>query len=162
MRWRNFDYSSARSYFVTFCTHERKNILSHIVGAIHESPAVELSGCGRVIDTAIKAIPDRFEVTVDHYVIMPNHIHLLLTIKSEESNPIASNIPRKNRSILSKIIGYTKMNASKEINKRFGFTDIWQRGFYDHVVRDSEEFQKIIKYIHENPLLWQMGITEDW
>ena len=160
LRWRGFDYNRHGTYFVTFCTHERKNTLSHIVGAIHESPAPELTEYGNLVEKFIKETEKRFGVSVDRYVIMPNHVHLVLVVEASEECP--SIPPIQARSLLSKIIGYIKANTAKEIHKRDEGVVIWQRGFYDRVVRNREEYNEIIKYIRENPLCWQMGIAEDW
>ena len=57
-------------------------------------------------------------------------------------------------SVISKMVGYIKMNVSKEIHNRFGDMVIWQRGFYDHIIRDKNDYEIITKYIHENPIRW--------
>ena len=101
LRLAEYDYSTPGAYFITFCTHGRRQTLLRIVGAIHESPL-------------------------------------------------------RSRSIISKAVGYIKMNASKRIHERFGPTDVWQRGYYDHVIRNREDYEAIAKYIEENPLRWEI------
>jgi len=64
--------------------------------------------------------------------------------------------PLRARSIISKIIGYIKMNASKSIHNKFGYTNIRQRGFYDHILRNDEDYAMHLKYISENLLKWQL------
>ena len=59
------------------------------------------------------------------------------------------------RSVISKMIGYIKMNASKEIHNRYGNEIVWQRGFHDHIIRNRNDYEKISKYIYENPIIWQ-------
>ena len=76
LRLKNYDYSTPGAYFITICTHNRKNTLSHIVGAIHESPETELTAYGNIVDKIIKNIPVNLKSTIDRYVIMPNHFHL--------------------------------------------------------------------------------------
>ena len=61
----------------------------------------------------------------------------------------------RGRSVISKTIGYIKMKASKEIHSRYGNTVVWQRGFYDHIIRDEHDYAKIANYICENPIYWQ-------
>ena len=63
--------------------------------------------------------------------------------------------PLRGRSIISKTVGYIKMNASKEIHDKFGDMPVWQRSFHDHVIRDRRDYEKIAKYINKNPLKWQ-------
>ena len=87
MRLPDYDYSTPGAYFVTICTHDRRCILSRVtVGAIHESPAVSLhlTEIGQIVKEFIEMLPTRYpDLAVDHYVIMPNHIHLLLRIDAE-------------------------------------------------------------------------------
>ena len=84
LRLKNFDYSTPGAYFITVCTHNRKCTLTRVVGAIHESPEIELTDYGKIIDETIRNIPERYKATVDRYVIMPNHIHLIIIITDDE------------------------------------------------------------------------------
>ncbi len=153
LRLQNFDYSTAGAYFITICTQDRKCTLSHIVGAIHESPETELTAYGKIVEKTIQTIPERYRVTIDTYVIMPNHVHLILIIADEEVRAIRES-PLRERSVISKIIGYLKMNASKEIHRQYGNVTVWQRGFHDHVIRDREDYEEHMRYIAENPARW--------
>ena len=155
-RLPEYDYSSAGAYFVTICTKNRQCFLSKIVGAIHESPLVELMPYGRIVDAIIVRLPDRYGIKIDNYVIMPNHIHLLISIEAEFSNGAIRESPLQKHSTISKVIGYLKMNASKEIHKHGYVDQIWQRGFYDHVVRNDDDYDAIWQYIDENPIKWEL------
>ncbi len=155
LRLKNFDYSRPGAYFITVCTQNRRKVLSDIVGAIHESPETKLTEYGKIVEEVIKNIPDRFTAKIDRYVIMPNHFHLIIIITDSEELQAIRESPLRVRSLVSNIIGYIKMNASKEIHRRFGETSIWQRGFHDHVIRDRDDYEKIAKYIYENPKRWQ-------
>ena len=86
-RLRNYDYSLPGAYFITICTHERENLFWETVGASIARPQkVNLSACGQAVDSAIKEIPKHYAaVSLDHYVVMPNHVHLLLQINTLES-----------------------------------------------------------------------------
>ena len=137
------------------CTHDRKNTLSHIVGAIHESPETKLSQYGKIVDGVINNIPERFMVSIENYVIMPNHIHLIIRITDDETLRAIRESPLRGRSIVSKVVGYIKMNSSKEIHSRYGDTKVWQRGFYDHVIRNQHDYEEISNYIYLNPTRWQ-------
>ena len=154
MRLKNFDYSSTGAYFITICTHNRKCMLSQIVGAIHESPETVLTEYGKIVDEIIKNVSERCEVTIDRYIIMPNHVHLLVIITDSEELRAIRESPLRGRSVISKAIGYIKMNASKEIHTRFGKINLWQRGFYDHIIRGKEDYEEHLKYIAENPMRW--------
>ena len=148
----HFDYNTPGAYFLTFCTHNRKRFLSYIVGAIHESPEVHLTDCGKIVESVIKNIPEHFHVKIDQYVIMPNHVHLIAVVTEAEALQAIHESPRQSRSIMSKVIGYIKMNASKAIRQNEGMVIVWQRGYYDHVIRNQEDYVALAEYIQTNPL----------
>lgn len=138
--------------------HESPETPAHIVGAIHESPKspeTKLTEYGKIVDNIINHIPEHCKATIDKYVIMPNHIHLIVIINDDEELRAIRESSAQGRSVISKIIGYIKMNASKEIHNRYGNTTVWQRGFHDHIIRDLHEYEKIAEYIYENPIRWQ-------
>ena len=161
LRWQNFDYSSPGAYFITVCTHNRKCTLSHITPSIHSAtsqenlPEIKLTQYGKIVDAVISTLSAQSNVIVDKYVIMPNHIHLIIIITDNEELRAIRESPLRRRSIISKTIGYIKMNASKQIQLAHGKTAVWQRGFHDHVIRDRRDFEEISKYIYENPLKWR-------
>lgn len=147
-RLTGFDYSSPNAYFITICTHQRKNLFWTAVGAtIGRPPDIPLSQYGQAVRSAIEAIPQRYPAyMLEHYVIMPNHIHLLLRIQADENGrpmvaPTVSTVIAQMKGVVTKQIG---MN-------------IWQKSFHDHIVRTEMDYLDIWKYIDENPLRW----TED-
>ena len=144
-RLRSFDYSSVASYMLTFNTADKKCILSEILQrSIFEPPEVRLSAYGRITEKYILNIPNAYpNVTLDNYVIMPNHVHILLTINDY--------IPpkREDKPMISRIIQSTKSLTVKEIGEK-----IWQLDFYD-VIADTEKRYLICdKYIDDNPAVW--------
>ena len=155
LRLRQFDYNTPRAYFITLCTHNKRNILGHVVGALHEAPEIQLTDYGFIVDAIIRATPARFNITIDRYVIMPNHVHLIVTVNPNFSPRAIRESPLQ-RSVISKTIGYIKMNASKKIHEHSGESAVWQRGFHDHIIRDERDYLKIAKYIEENPTRWQL------
>jgi len=133
-RLPNYDYSQYGSYHITICTHNRKNLFW-----INCSEWC-LSKEGEIVDTAIRQIPKYYpQVILDHYVVMPNHVHILLTISDEDG-----------RSTVSTIVGQMKRWATK----RAGIP-LWQKGFNDRVIRNDEEFYVKWRYIETNPLRWE-------
>ena len=156
LRMSHYDYSTPGAYFLTFCTHNRKPFLSRIVGAIHESPRPELTACGRIVERVIQNIPAHLHITVDEFVIMPNHVHLIAVVTEEDVRRAIRESPLRSRSLVSKALGYIKMNASKEIRKRCGDIEVWQRGYYDHVIRNREDYLALAEYIQTNPLRWEL------
>ena len=159
LRLNDYDYSQNGIYFITFCTHKRKKVLSNLVGAIHESPTIKLSLIGQKCEEVIKQVDKIFNVTIDNYVIMPNHVHLLIQIKDYDNvraiheSPLQQN---NRRSTISKIVGYVKMQISKSFHQINPDFCVWQRGFYDHVVRNEKDYEEIYEYISNNPLKWQL------
>ncbi len=156
LRLDYYDYSSPGAYFITFCTHNRKHTLSRIVGAIHESPNPQLTLCGRIVDAVLQQIPGHLHVTIDRYVIMPNHVHLIALITEEDALREIRKSPQQARSIISKLTGYIKMNVSKAIRQHYGDIAVWQRGYHDHVIRNQQDYEMLAKYIHENPIRWEL------
>ena len=84
LRLQDYDYSTPGAYFITVCTHQKQKTLSRIVGAIHESPETELTEYGKIVQYYIEQLSTRFSLSVDGYVIMPNHIHIILILSETE------------------------------------------------------------------------------
>lgn len=156
IRLKDYDYSEAGAYFITICTEKRHKILSEIMDIDFQIvgeglPLPQLTRYGKVVDKWINLIPQKYpSVVVDYYVIMPNHIHLLLSVlkyggREDPSPTIAS------------VIGWLKYNATKEINQlRKPINEkVFQRSYYDHIVRNQKDYEEISKYIYENPLQWE-------
>ena len=155
IRLADFDYSTPGAYFITVCTHNRKSTLSHVVGAIHESPAIKLTEYGKIVDKFINSPPEHLKAKIKRYIIMPNHIHMIIEIPEDEEMRAIRESPLQSRSVVSKLVGYIKMNSSKEIHNKFGNATVWQRSFYDHLIRNRHDYIEIAKYIEENPAKWR-------
>ncbi len=143
-RLKDFDYSSCGTYYITVCTKDKKRLFGNIVGAPIGRPSCELSDCGNVVYEAINNIEKKYMgIRVDKYIIMPDHIHLLLTILPDESGrPMgAPTIPN----VINQLKGY--------VSKKIGFP-VWQKLYYDHVIRDQEDYETKWKYIENNPVSW--------
>ena len=149
-RLKSFDYSTTGAYFITICTQNRKNILSTIVG--EGSPLPKLSHYGEIADLWIQKLPEKYhEISVDCYVIMPNHIHLLLSVMKDDGrgNPSPT---------VDTAMGWLKYQITKEINKLRGTPGekLLQRSFFDHIIRNQDDYYEIYKYIYENPMRWKL------
>ena len=157
-RYQSFDYNSAGTYFITICTQNRRRLLSHIVGTgVLDCPKTELTRYGEIADKYIKQLNDFYEhLSVERYVIMPNHIHLLLWVKENKSTsdkgqsgtPVPTNIVRANNAC-SKFVSTLKRFCNTEYGE-----NIWQARFYDHIIRNRDDYEEHVKYIYENPLHW--------
>ena len=147
-RLPDFYYGQNGSYFITICTKNRACLLGSIpVGMADRChPQVCLTKIGKIAEKYVKSISSTYnQVTVDHYVIMPNHIHLLLTLSSEVGRQ-ESACPT-----ISNIVRAFKIMVGKEVK-----IPLFQASFYDHVIRNKEDYQTIITYIENNPLQWDL------
>ena len=157
MRLKEYDYASAGAYFITAVTHNRMNIF----GSIHNS-VVHLNQIGKIVERAWLEIPSHYpNVSIDANVIMPNHFHGTLIIHDDvgarRASPLRNNDSKLKRHPLGIIVGSFKSAATKEIH-RSGFLkqkQIWQRNYYDHIIRDDEDYQEISEYIDFNPINWE-------
>ncbi|MBO5041860.1 MAG: transposase [Clostridia bacterium] len=157
-RLKRFDYSTTGAYFITICTQNRKNILSTIVG--EGSPLPKLSHYGEIANLWIQKLPEKYhEISVDCYVIMPNHIHLLLSVMKDDGRGDPS-------PTVDTAMGWLKYQITKEINKLRGTPGekLLQRSFFDHIIRNQDDYYEIYKYIYENPLRWKLDkfYAEEW
>ncbi len=154
-RLKGYDYNTPGAYFITICTHNRKCLFSNIVGAIHESPENELTIYGDIVKGIIERLPERFDIEIPKYIIMPNHIHLIVVVKCNDKRAILESPLQWHRSVISKAMGYLKMNASKKIHQTYYQQKIWQRDFHDHIIRGDSDYNKIWEYIDTNILKWE-------
>ena len=160
-----FDYTTPTVYFVTLCTKNRERCLSKIVGRGRD-PAVryerELTPYGNIAEQDLLALPSHFcGVTVLQYVIMPDHIHILLQLAAAGtaagSRPRPTDIPKKKwqsgttnvRPSVSVIIGQYKSGVSRKCKHA-----LWQASYYDRVVRSEQELSEIRRYMENNPHQW--------
>ena len=149
-RLKDFDYSKTGAYFVTICTRDRKQILSRIVGGdVLDAPlSLELLPCGKIADKYVNQLNIFYDhLSVDRYVIMPNHIHMILIVFNDGASRTSP--PTKQHSVVSQFVSTFKRFCNKEIGN-----NIFQRGYFDHVMRDQEDYEKHVKYIYENPIRW--------
>ena len=150
-RLDNYDYSSAGAYFITICTQNRRCVLSRIVGrglAPAETTAIEYTSLGEIAEKQLFLLADRYPyLTIDQYVIMPNHIHAILILNGETAGASP-------RPTLTDIVCTYKSLTTREC-KKSGFREkLFQTSFYEHIIRSREDYEEIVKYIYENPIRW--------
>ena len=157
-RLKNYDYSSVGAYFVTICVADRKPILSEIVktldtrlvgeGLAPPAYSVKLKPCGVIAEEQLKQIEIRFpSVSVDDFVIMPDHIHALIFLHKNTGG--ASPSPT-----LNDVMCAFKSLTSRICKKQYGIERIFQRSFSEHIVRDQEDYVRRKNYMRKNPVLW--------
>lgn len=144
-------------YFVTICTHEKECILGEI-----RSGQVVLTDAGRAARKSWLSLPERFPGAVlDQFVVMPNHLHGVIAIVRQsprgDKQGAASSAPTTVPPTLGGMIRAFKSVSAIEINRILGRggRPVWQRNFYEHIVRDGRDLEKIYKYMADNPLQWE-------
>lgn len=131
LRLPEYDYAKPGAYFVTICTHPRRPLFGTVVGAdVPIGPHVALSHCGGVVDGCIGEMP-----SVATHIVMPDHVHLLVRLEAGATLPM--------------VIRWLK----RETARRCG-TPLWQRGYYDHIIRSETDFLETWTYIQANPTRW--------
>lgn len=146
IRLKDYNYAQSGYYFITICTKDKKNLCWNLgasfAGAHKELP---LSSIGKIIDLEINKINTIYEtaVEINNYVVMPNHIHMIIIIYNRDGND--SQVPK-----IQRIIQQFKGSITKQV----GFP-LCQKSFYDHIIRSQIEYEKINEYIETNPLKWE-------
>ncbi len=142
LRLKNYPYNQNGAYHVTICTKEKAHILCSVVGQADPClPQIRLTPLGTVVKDYIDTIHDVYPyVFVDRYVIMPNHIHLLLRIDNfgaqRSARPTISHVVRALKVMVRKKTGISPFQAS----------------FYDHIIRGMQDYQETWQYIENNPI----------
>jgi len=150
IRLKDYDYSQNGAYFVTVCTKDRKPLLSRIVvgDGLRAVPQTELTLIGIEIKNSIKYINDNIDgICISKYVIMPNHVHMILEINQAGGGgaPPLQNVVRRFKTYTAK--AYVEISNSATAT-------LWQRSFYEHIIRGEQDYNEIWGYIDTNPLKW--------
>ena len=152
-RLKDYDYSQNGAYFITICVKDKQELLGEIMGTpivggdvfiSHIAPPVpcewsahiELSQHGMIVEKYISSVAG-----IDKYIIMPNHVHMIIFIQTETDERGAQSV--------SQLVKSFKTLVTKEI----GFS-LWQRSFHDRIIRNEYEYQQIWTYIDDNPANW--------
>ena len=149
-----FDYSSNGAYYLTICVKERRKLLAAInVGAHCVRPG--LSDIGQVVENEIDILSNTYPgIYVDKFVIMPNHIHVVLVISGRAEWLLASAASESGRTQCAPTVSRIIKQFKGAITKRIGHS-IWQRSYYDHIIRNEADYLRAWQYIDENPAKWE-------
>ena len=192
-RLKHFDYSQNRAYFLTICTKDKKCILSSIVpndesdtltqvfpqtvgdGALDVPlprdgflPNVKLTRIGKIVEKYILSTNNIENVIIDRYVIMPNHIHMIVAVRETFVRSGTSRAPsptefgedllieenannNRTNATIPRVVGALKRLVNAEVGE-----NIFQRSYYDHVIRSSEDYEEKVRYILHNPRRWYL------
>ena len=163
IRLAGYDYAQAGAYYVTIVTWQREFLFGGIVNG-----EMRLNRHGKIAEECWQLIPKHFpDVELGAYVIMPNQVHGIIMINDTDKNRVATNsqpvgashdTPLRPRGVssgsLGAIIGSFKSAVTKRIGRELNETGIWQRSFYEHIIRNDKEFANIQAYVINNPVLW--------
>jgi REP element-mobilizing transposase RayT len=143
IRLKDYDYSTAGFYFITICTYERKQTLCKIKkdlgGGLYPSFSVQMTRVGKIVEEFINDIPKIYNnIIIDEYKILPNHLHMIIVLEID------------NKYTISRIIGQFKKCVSKELRQI-----VWQKSYYEHIIRNKKEYIEIKSYIVNNLIKWE-------
>jgi REP element-mobilizing transposase RayT len=166
IRLPGYDYAQPGAYFVTICIHGRECVLGEVV-----DDRVTLSPFGEVVDECWRDLPSHFPgFLLDWFVVMPNHVHgIIVLVGATPASPLrvdphASPLPAATPAhgprpgSVGAIVGSFKSATTRRVNRIRGTpgASFWQRGYYEHVIRDEGDLEKIRTYVAQNPLSWEL------
>ncbi len=146
-RLKYYSYSEIGFYFITICARNKDKLFGTFVGGgALDAPHIRLSDTGNILRRYIESTDRILGVSVDHYVIMPNHFHMIVII-SEQAEKQAKN--RANE-MIPHVVGTMKRFVNRDVGE-----NVFQRGYHDHVIRGKQDYLKIWNYIDTNPQRWE-------
>ncbi|PSN18160.1 transposase [filamentous cyanobacterium CCP5] len=166
IRLKGFNYASEAFYFVTLCSYQRQCLFGTIIDG-----EVQLNEFGEIVAAEWMRTSDiRPNISLDEWVVMPNHIHGIISIRQTVSTPDATlseaaqgctslqgGIAYRRPKLLSSLVSGFKLATTKQINIRRNAagTPVWQRNYYERIMRDENALVRVQRYIQNNPSKWQ-------
>ena len=150
-RLQGYDYSQAGAYFVTVCAKDRVCLFGDI-----SDGRMRLNDWGRIVEVAWFDLPNHYaNVGLGAFVVMPNHVHGIVIIVGAGLKPAPTEKPAP---VLSEIVRGFKTFSARRINerRRTPGVPVWQRNYYEHIIRGEESLRRIEQYIVENPVRWAL------
>ncbi len=150
-----FDYGTFGAYFITICAKNRKPIFGQVVGGgILDAPHLALSPYGKIVATQLETMSHFYPaIQIEKSVVMPNHIHFIVSLTQDPSGVSGTPPPTTVRSVQT-IPAF--VSTLKRFSNKAAHTDLWQRGYYDHVIRNQQDYDDIWQYIDNNPSKWML------
>ena len=184
VRLKAYDYSSAGAYFITICTQDRRCILSDDVlvgGGVADAPRLRLTEPGMTVEQTLLEMDRTYDyISIDNYVIMPNHVHLLVSITDSGTSrtpngtsrtpngtsrtpsptdhpesayePVGAGVPDRPspaNAVLPAFVSTFKRFTNRKCGEK-----LWQRSYYEHVIRNDRDYEETWNYIENNPAKW--------
>ncbi|MBR5270970.1 MAG: hypothetical protein IKV64_02170 [Clostridia bacterium] len=152
-RLKGYDYSSPGTYFITICVKDRKELLSKIIvgTGVLDCPKNILTKYGEIANKHIQDMSDFYDnIKIDKFVIMPNHIHLLIQISEIDNQNGPSGTPVPTNSFIAQFVSTFKRFCNREYGE-----NIWQARSNDHIIRNKNDYKKIWEYIDTNVRRWE-------
>jgi REP element-mobilizing transposase RayT len=157
LRLADYDYSEVGAYFVTMCAKDREHLFGEISNGV-----MCLNMFGETVQECWNSLPKHYSLMeLDAFVVMPNHVHGIIVIVDPVGSIHESTLPKtiveRRAMLLPKIVGRFKMNSAKRINERRGTpgVPVWQRNYFEHIIRNDKSLHRIREYIAANPQRWQ-------
>jgi REP element-mobilizing transposase RayT len=155
LRLKGYDYSQAGAYFITVCTQKRAPLFGHVI-----ETDVCLNEIGSIVKQSWADLPNHYSgMELDSFVVMSNHVHGIVILSDE---------PDRRHGIPEIVRGFKTFSARTANGHRRANAALWQRGYYEHVIRDERGLNRIRTYISNNPArwaddpdnIWRAGIAE--
>ena len=159
IRLKGYDYSQSGTYFITICVKDRACLLGDIINC-----EIKLNEYGKMVEYTWNDLTNHnHHIQLDKFIIMPNHVHGIIIINHDGANTVgAGSEPAPTKTKLKhhglpEIVRQFKTFSARRINKirQSPGVHIWQRNYYEHIVHDENDFNRIRKYIIENPSRWE-------
>ncbi len=153
IRLKGYDYSRAGAYFVTLCTQNRECLFGDIMNG-----KMRLNEVGIFVADSWEWLAEQYDhVSMDAYEVMPNHLHGIIVI-ADGCRGGSRTAPTDQRKPIGRLIGAFKTVSTKRINelRHAPGTKLWQRNYWEHIIRDESELNRIREYIQNNPAQWEM------
>ena len=172
IRLKGYDYAQEGLYFITICCQNRAQLFGEIING-----EMILNKCGEIAQKCWQEIPEHFpNVELHDFVIMPNHVHGIIEIKFKSIIPIVPTeptvvptvvvsvgandysplrTPRSPSKTIGSIVRGFKIGVTKWMRQNTNTYDVWQRNYYDNIIRNDQSYYRISNYIRNNPKNWK-------
>jgi len=151
IRLTGYNYSQAGYYFITICTSGRRFLFGTV-----KNDEMMLNELGTIVSSNISDIPNHIDgVNIDKFVVMPNHMHLILVVLSDAMYGVPTESDTTNADKSKQLVPRAIQQFKASVSREAKTADIWQKKYHDHIIRNEEDYLNIWRYIDENPIKWK-------